>query len=247
MESGESALMARMIDAIGCDDFVGATAHALCGFTSFEMSAVVLHRPDKSAVLFDDFDRVGCRAGLDNYVRWTHRINPMLRAPRRCGALRARDFALGGNAIDHAARNYCVASPEEELGFRTIGWPERLEEVALHFPGWGGMVEFGLYRERGRNSAPDDLVDALAGLGEPIAAAFERHRAFLARIGAERLPHPALSARENQVCALLLEGCSTAAIALRLGIACFTVKDHRKAIFRKLGVGTLAELFGRFR
>jgi DNA-binding CsgD family transcriptional regulator len=40
-----------------------------------------------------------------------------------------------------------------------------------------------------------------------------------------------------------LIGCSSEAIALRLSISRHTVKDHRKQIFRKLGVGSLAELF----
>ncbi len=53
----------------------------------------------------------------------------------------------------------------------------------------------------------------------------------------------ALSAREREICDLLLLGCSSAAIALRLDISRHTVKDHRKSIFRKLRVGSLAELF----
>ena len=36
-------------------------------------------------------------------------------------------------------------------------------------------------------------------------------------------------------------------IALRLGISRYTVKDHRKHIFRKLSVGSLAELFALHR
>jgi DNA-binding CsgD family transcriptional regulator len=41
----------------------------------------------------------------------------------------------------------------------------------------------------------------------------------------------------------MMAGCSSEAIALRLGISRHTVKDHRKQIFRKLQVGSLAELF----
>jgi DNA-binding CsgD family transcriptional regulator len=52
-----------------------------------------------------------------------------------------------------------------------------------------------------------------------------------------------LSAREAEVARLLLAGCSSEAIALRLDISRHTVKDHRKSIFRKLHIGSLAELF----
>jgi DNA-binding CsgD family transcriptional regulator len=54
-----------------------------------------------------------------------------------------------------------------------------------------------------------------------------------------------LSPREREICDLLLLGCSSAAIALRLGLSRHTVKDHRKSIFRKWRVGSLAELFAR--
>src|SRR3546814_19408442 len=52
-----------------------------------------------------------------------------------------------------------------------------------------------------------------------------------------------LTPREAEVRDLLLRGCSTDAVALRLSISRHTVKDHRKAIFRKLGISSLAELF----
>jgi DNA-binding CsgD family transcriptional regulator len=56
-----------------------------------------------------------------------------------------------------------------------------------------------------------------------------------------------LSPREAQIAELMLAGCSSEAIALRLDISRHTVKDHRKRIFRKLGIGSLAELFALHR
>lgn len=53
----------------------------------------------------------------------------------------------------------------------------------------------------------------------------------------------ALTPREVEVVDLLLLGCGSDAIALRLNISRYTVKDHRKRIFRKLHIGSLAELF----
>jgi DNA-binding CsgD family transcriptional regulator len=86
-------------------------------------------------------------------------------------------------------------------------------------------------------------LQALGTLSGPVTAAFERHRAFAC-------PAPArerLSARECEVYDLMVAGCSSEAIALRLAISRHTVKDHRKQIFRKLEVGSLAELFARSR
>jgi DNA-binding CsgD family transcriptional regulator len=81
-------------------------------------------------------------------------------------------------------------------------------------------------------------------MSAPIAAAFNKH-ILLSRPAQPALPLAAsrLSLRETQVTELLLRGCGTEAIALRLNISRYTVKDHRKQIFRKLGIGSLAELF----
>ncbi len=47
---------------------------------------------------------------------------------------------------------HIVMTAEEELGFRTVGWPQRMEEIGLYIDAWGGVVELGFYRERGRFS-----------------------------------------------------------------------------------------------
>jgi DNA-binding CsgD family transcriptional regulator len=231
-------LLGEVIGAIGAPDFVAATADSLRRFAGFDLAAIVLHPDgDRPRVLFDDFDRVGRRSAIETYARVTHRINPML---ARSGVVRARDFA--GTPADRIAalRPWLVPAPDEELGFRTAGWPERQEELGLHLRGWGGTIELGLYRERGRRTAPATMLRALDAATTPIAAAFERHRVLAGESIALRSQ---LSPRENQVCDLLLLGCSSDAIALRLGISRHTVKDHRKQIFRKLGIASLAELF----
>src|SRR3546814_8040922 len=78
-------------------------------------------------------------------------------APR---ALRARDFASRGAAAPPGSD--VVRAPDEELGYRTVGWPRRQEEIALHVPFGGAVVEIGLYRDRRRIAAPAALLDALA-------------------------------------------------------------------------------------
>lgn len=239
------ATLAQIIGAIGEDGFVAVASDALCGFMGFDLAAVfVHHREARPYVMFDNFDRVGGRRGVQNYVRFTHRINPILAHAPVVGARRARDFGKPAIGVSGEVGHYLVWSANEELGFRTLGWPERLEEIGLYFEAYEGIVELGLYRERGRNIASSPKLRALAAIRAPLAAAFERNRL----LSAKRPPPPSsaarmLSARESQVCELLLLGCSSAAIALRLDISLHTVKDHRKQIFRKLGVGSLAQLF----
>ena len=229
--------LARIIGAIGERDFAAVAADAVSRFMAFDLTAILVHRDEAAPTLmFDNFDQAGGRRGLETYMAVTHRLNPVLAAGG--GAFRARDFAIRPEPRAGAMRRHLVRAPEEELGFRTVGWPERLEEVGLYFEAWGGLVELGCYRPRGRT--PTDRMEDLAALREPIAAAFARHGKLAA---SSDLPADALSPREREVADLLLAGCGSEAIALRLGISRHTVKDHRKQIFRKLRIGSLAEFF----
>lgn len=236
------AVLPRVIGAMGAKDFPAVTAGALREFLGFELTAVFFHRRARTpAVVFDNFAAAGASRGIENYIRFTHKINPMLARAYPAGVCRARDFSLdlvGACGTDVAS--HLVLTPEEELGFRTIGWPRCQEEICLYLETCAGLVELGFYRKRGRSAAPANKIRALQALSAPIAAAFDRHEALLAPIHTD-----GLSPREREICDLLLVGCSTEAIASRLDISRYTVKDHRKSIFRKLQVGSLAELFAR--
>jgi len=244
MQQSAGQVLARIIEGIGTPDFAAGLAKAICSFVEFELAAIMLHREAHQAVLlYDNFDAVGGREGIDNYVRHTHAINPILRSTPAGGAFRAREFPIRSGGIPARFAACAVYAPEEELGFRTIGWPERMEEIGLHLDISGGLIEFGLYRERGRMPVAARRIEQLGALRTPIAAAFARHMQ-LARPEASG-PSDPLTAREQEVVRLMLGGYSSEAIASTLGISRHTVKDHRKNIFRKLGIGSLAELFAR--
>jgi DNA-binding CsgD family transcriptional regulator len=241
----QPAVLATIIGAIGEENFAAVAADAVSDFAAFDLSAVVVHRrTDRAHLMFDNFDTIGGRQGISNYVAITHRANPVLEGANRLGAFRARDFAIRRRAIGAHIAPYVLRSADEELGFRTIGWPEKLEEIGLYFNACGGIVELSLYRERARRAASAATLLHLDAMSAPIAAAFNKH-VLLSRPAQPALPLSAsrLSLRETQVTELLLRGCGTEAIALRLNISRYTVKDHRKQIFRKLGIGSLAELF----
>ena len=242
-------ILPRVIGAIGTQDFAAVTASALCEFLGFELTAVFVHRhAGGPSILFDNFAAAEARRGIDNYVRFTHKINPMLARARPESVYRARDFTLsleGGRGV--GVGSHVVLAADEELGFRTVGWPQRQEEICLYLEAGSGLIELGFYRDRARTAAPARKVRALQSWSACIAAAFDRNEALSvcdARHHGAALPST-LSPREREICELLLLGCSTAAVASRLDISPYTVKDHRKQIFRKLHVGSLAELFAR--
>jgi DNA-binding CsgD family transcriptional regulator len=55
-----------------------------------------------------------------------------------------------------------------------------------------------------------------------------------------------LSRREQEICAMLLEGRTIRQIALELNISFDTANSHYRSIYRKLGVSSKADLFLKF-
>jgi len=151
----QQAILSRIIRAIGARDFPAVAAGSVLEFVQFDLSAVVVHRQGASPVLmFHTFDTVGGREGIDNYVAVTHKVNPMLaRATDGLGTFRARDFFVRAQGIGDNLQALLVQAPDEELGFRTIGWPPRLEEVGLYFEACGGLVPRRALRGRCSPSA----------------------------------------------------------------------------------------------
>ena len=101
----------RVIEAIGTKDFAAETAGALCEFLGFELTAVFVHRRACApSILFDNFAAAEARRGIDNYVRFTHKINPMLARARPESVYRARDFTLsleGGRGAGAWLTSWC--------------------------------------------------------------------------------------------------------------------------------------------
>jgi len=244
------AILPRVIGAIGNPDFAAVTARSVLDWLGFELAAVVVHRrDDEPGLMFDNFDTAHGTQGIRNYVAVTHCLNPVLQSVTHPGAFRARDYEIGAQGIGENVRPYLIRSEDEELGYRTVGWPARMEEIGLYFGAYGGVVELSFYRERAARRLSAAKLHDLAALGAPMAAAFDRQSVLS---GGPREPAATalmapLSRREAEIAGMLLIGCSSEAIALRLSISRHTVKDHRKQIFRKLGVGSLAELFALHR
>jgi len=229
----------QIIHAVGRDDFPSIAARSLCELTSFELATIVVHRRKaRPSLLFDNFACTGSRQGLQNYLSITYRLNPVLKRPGNLGAVRASDYKVTP-MHDPRTQPYFRKTAQEELGFLTVGWPAYMEELGLYFEAFGGVVEFCIYRQRSGKPASNETLHALSLLCEPMAAAFNRHNA-LARASKQ---DGNLSPREVQVAELMLIGCNSEAIALRLQLSRHTVKDYRKQIFRKLGISSLAEFF----
>jgi DNA-binding NarL/FixJ family response regulator len=123
-----------------------------------------------------------------------------------------------------------------------------LEEIGFYFEDNGAIVEWSFYRASGTNPISHQVIKAMNTIAPVLRAAVLRHQGITQ--SPELSPGPAwkaLSAREQEVATLMIEGHATESIALQLDISMHTVKDHRKSIFRKLKVGSLAAFFALHR
>ena len=93
----------------------------------------------------------------------------------------------------------------------------------------------------------ETAVVGIDGVGKMIRG-FMEGQAESPDVGANRLREwTSLSPREQDVADLLLDGFRVEEIAKELCISVHTVRNHRKALYAKLGVGSQVELLARFR
>lgn len=86
------------------------------------------------------------------------------------------------------------------------------------------------------------IIEAARVEGTPNAIAVSVHGATAEDILALVARAHGLSARERELVALVLEGLSTRELAERMFISRYTVQDHLKSVFAKLGVRSRREL-----
>ena len=144
---------------------------------------------------------------------------------------------------------------EEEIGYRTPGWPAGLQELALlvRLPD-GAMGELSMARPAVDGGFCDDHLNRLRPFLPLFECAFQQLWERQDHGGAPK-PEPTrleafgrdvLSTREAEVMQLILKGHSSLSISLTLGIAVPTVKTHRRNAYAKLGVSTQQQLFNAF-
>lgn len=134
------------------------------------------------------------------------------------------------------------------------------EEIGMFFTlgdGLTGVVSFGRWEASPLVMRAE--LEILAAIQPAVAALCIQHWSNLRPLhdqspvrvpAAGRVISPtavrALSGREAEIVAMILQGHSTQSIALHLDIAPGTVKIHRKNIYRKMQISTQAELFSVF-
>ena len=238
---------------------------ALLRVVPFDLSVAFAY-PDGVGpmILFDGFRERKPDAPLKAYLDGTYLLDPFYlacTARQKCGLYRMQDCAPDSYFQSEYFHSWevhpCISMESGALA----------EEIAYLFdlPG-GPMVAYSLMRSNGRPTFSEAEIAVLRAV-EPVVVRALRHHwrdrhlppgrrgseerasarsgeaieAAFATFAAERLTR-----QQQRIVQLVLRGHSNASVARNLCISEGTVKNHRHAIYDRLGVGTQSELFALF-
>lgn len=254
LEAANTAL-ASVIDGPGGAAELIAAARRLLPFTA--AFCVVNRKHQRPLYLADSYPDGAAKDAVQLYAGSTYLLNPVYNAildGLPPGLHRMADLAPDNwNPAPETAG--VLFDDEEEIGYRTPGWPAGLQELALlvDLPGVA-MGEISFARPAAEGGFPDGLLTRLQPFLPLFSAAFRQLWSRQEDGPAPQEPDRALedfarailSPREAETVQMILKGHSSLSISLTLGIALPTVKTHRRNAYAKLGISTQQQLFNAF-
>ncbi|MDA7965464.1 LuxR C-terminal-related transcriptional regulator [Ruegeria sp.] len=258
-----NVVMSDAITDIGRDRFPRKLMDALGTILPFKYAFLFVYRPkQRPKHVYSTVRSQRAQQGVQRFIEATYILNPVYNAYLagvETGVQRITDLAPDAYFSSEIYKNLNAFELEnEELGYRTPGWPEGQMELVftIRLP-HGEMVELSLTRSREEGFSDDCLrmgAALLPMLDKLIAWHWSKVRVAAGTI--ERVPvldqliqdfgRGTLTERERQVAQLVLKGHSGEAIALLLGVSLATVKSHRQNLYSKLNISTQQELFNLF-
>lgn len=130
-----------------------------------------------------------------------------------------------------------------------FAFPDLADKVSLLIPAGPVVYYLNLYRDLGRGRFRPDELATLGALMPLLASLIRRHYRQARPAALPASPEAAaalapLSARERQLCLLLLRGHTLKTAATALDVALSTAETYRKRAYAKLGVRSKAALVG---
>ena len=243
--------------------FLDILLDAIRTVSPFEYAVVVIYRPGVPPVIYHHtFEGDVARQAVKRFETATYVLNPVYNAflaGLKPGIYRITELAPDDYfSIENDRIRDKLARDDEELGYRTPGWPAKLAEliVAVPLPG-GGIAEISLSRPVNEGFC-ESCIDRLKLVEPVVSALFNMHwekvgasvsgssKSLLLDNLLRDFGSDTLTEREREVAQLILRVHSGGSISLKLGIAASTVKSHRQNLYAKLKLATQQELFSHF-
>ena len=261
---------ADLILQLDSDDFAQGLESAVRRALHFDYLVIFSYRgPARPKILHDNFPAAN-KDCLVHYQDNTYVMDPFYQAStdnQPPGVYRMRDLAPESYFEFEQGSYDVMVTKSEEMGYRTIYWPEGLEEIGLFVKlDAAAMVVFSFYRRVESPAFTDHELETFREV-VPIIDALTRYRwrglwqdEDMPAPGGERgeatgfdvesvflhLEDSNLTDREREVISLILKGHSSESIGLCLTISEETVKTHRKNAYAKLAISSQSELFALF-
>ena len=255
--------ISNTINAIGKEKLTHLLVKLIEFRIKIDAAIMIVYRPkDKPILLSSNFKEKRAQLGLRNYINDTFVLNPAYLSFKKGKTRGIKQITqlLGPNCIKITDfEEYKIKEArDEDLGYLTEGWPERLEEVSIliDLPN-KEMGEIAIFKKKISGFSESEL-NTLKILEPLLLSIFKNHWSVTrqqkinentTKTQKQRYEHfgrGILSPREREVAKLILEGHSGNSIATNLNIALTTVKSHRKNMYKKLGIGSQQELFSRY-
>ena len=237
--------LSNAIDAIGKDRLPALLIKLIKFRIKIDAAILIIYRPKSKPVLLSStFKEKRAKLGLSNYINDTYVLNPAYlsfkkgetRGITKITEISGKDSIKSAHYINYKIKE----SRDEDLGFLTEGWPERLEEISILFdlPN-KEMGELAIFKKKisGFNKTDLNTLQIL----EPLIYSILKNHWTTTRDNTifkntrsnqnkryENFGEKILSPREIEVAQLIFEGHSGNSIAANLDIAITTVKSHRK-------------------
>jgi DNA-binding CsgD family transcriptional regulator len=245
--------LARMTEAIGSADWFDAVLNLLGSVCAIDSGgAMVYHRDQRPRRILHRFNPLERALPEDAYLSGPYVLDPHYQL-----------FAAGGpngvHRLTDIAPDDFFQSEYYRVFYSQIGLSDSIELL------WriDDNSALNIFIERSIRNAKFQDADMVAiGIVLPIifASAAKHHEltAAASRRDSDKLTHrkvqstienfasSLLTQRERQVLFYMISGYSSALTAQRLATSEGTIKIHRKNIYRKLEIGSQAELFSLF-
>lgn len=239
---------ASLFASLGSERFCGDLAKLLAKPLQYDGLAILLFHPHYlPTVLHANLMQHDAEVFRQKYMQGAFLLDPFYQ------------IASSGNNGLYSIREI---APEGFFGgryFREYFCPAGInDEVNYVFQGHEGI--FGLISISRTVAHPrfsEDELSILSLLGKIVIEAVKRHLVFQSGLFEDVKPvfrpkvlqnrleefgRAILTDREHQVVHLMLQGCSSKAVANQLGMSPATERTHRKSIYKKMGVNSHAEL-----
>ncbi len=240
---GFQAEMPELIEALGRPDFPRRLFQVARKFTDcHSLTSFAFGTSRSPRLIFAE--NVGevpiSRQIADSYIADYWRFDPANRAASDVVRQDScRSMVIGADEIPHARyREHCYAAIK------------LVNRLTIMRRAGECVIRLNFYRGRG-NRTFDRGMEGMAAAGDTLIALIARHDAWAAKAEGgedfeylERLRYlcPSMPKRQLEVCALIVRGFFSEAIALKLGISLNTVLTFRRRAYARLRISSQNEL-----